>query len=269
MQLIRYEHQGKRVTLYPLVCWHLGEKQADERFIKEHVQRIAADPNGKWVYLGDGGACVTKVSVGDLYEQTMNPDEQLDMFVELAEPIRGKGLFGLSGNHDRRISKLSGLDWTHQLCARLGIPYLGISAFALIVLHPGKSNAATSFETFWHHGVDSSSLLGGKIRSAQKLEQLVRADAIFSAHSHVCMDLPPEYVAYIEQHRSPTVGYRELRQFICGCAYNSLVPGYAEEKGYRPILPAHLGVTLEVSNNHEKRAHNQRRISCEIWRGAP
>ena len=110
-------------------------KQADEAFIEEHIARIADDPDGRYVYLGDGGECVTKASKGELYEQQLSPDEQLDRVVELLEPIRGKGLFGVSGNHDRRISKLSGLDWTKALCVQLGIPYMGISCFSNISVY--------------------------------------------------------------------------------------------------------------------------------------
>lgn len=268
MKFIRHEVHGKSLTVYPFVCWHLGAKQSDRAFIDQMVERVAADDNARWVYLGDGGECVTKISKGELYEQVLSPDEQLDEFVSIVEPIKEKGLFGVSGNHDRRISKLSGLDWTHQLCARLGIPYLGISTFCRFVFRASKQSATKiGFDTFWHHGIDGSSLLGGKIRSAQKLEQLVWADAIFSAHSHVCMEVPPEYVAYV-QWSGADVSYREIRQFICGCAYDSRVPGYAEEKGYRPILPAHISVTFAIDNNKIKPANEQKSITYQIWRAS-
>ena len=266
MEYFRYEHDGKKLTLYPLVCMHIGAKQADETFIKEHVNRIADDPDARYVYLGDGGECVTKVSKGELYEQQLSPDEQLDRVVELLEPIRGKGLFGVSGNHDRRISKLSGLDWTKALCARLGIPYVGISCFSKIsVVRGGDDKHVMPFDIFWHHGTDSSVILQGKIRSAKKLDQLVWADAIFSAHSHICADLPPEYTAYLE--RTVGIGYKERRSFVCGCAYDSRVPGYAEERAYPPILPAYLGVTLSESRSRAGGPTIRSRImDCQIWR---
>ncbi len=246
---------------------HLGAKQADVGFIKEHVARIAADPDGRYVYLGDGGECTTKVSKGELYEQKLSPDEQVDAVVELLEPIRGKGLFGVSGNHDRRISKLSGLDWTKALCTRLEIPYMGIACFMKLSMKSSAgSTGSLSYDLFWHHGTDSSSLLGGKIRAAKKLEQLVTADAIFSAHSHICLEVPPTYMACLPS-REKKIAYRAVECFVCGCAYDSRVTGYAEEKGYSPILPAYLGVTFH--NSHPKTGKSAleiRRTSCEIWR---
>ena len=271
MQYFRYETRKKKVTLYPLVCMHIGAKQADEDFIREHVKRIADDPDGLWVYLGDGGECVTKASKGELYEQRLSPDEQIDHLVELLEPIRGRGLFGVSGNHDRRIAKLSGLDWTHALCARLGIPYMGVSVFMRLALHPkGASSHTAAFDLFWHHGTDSSSLLAGKVRAAKKLEDLVEADAIFSAHSHICMDAPPTYRAFLDQ-KAQGVRYREMRTFVCGCAYDSRIPGYAEEKGYSPILPSYLGVTFGVLRDRKQTKSEvydlmRPHVECQIWR---
>jgi hypothetical protein len=179
--------------------------------------------------------------------------------VGLLEPIRGKGLFGVSGNHDRRISKLSGLDWTKALCTQLEIPYMGIACFMRLLMRNGPTRTQ-SFDLFWHHGTDSSSLLGGKIRAAKKLEQLVSADAIFSAHSHICTEVPPTYMAHLPP-KDREIAYRELHTYICGCAYDSRVPGYAEEKGYSPILPAYLGVTILGGQGNSAKVMN-----CQVWR---
>lgn len=262
MKFLKYEHDGKKLTLYPLVCMHLGARQADIPFIKEHVSRIADDPDGRWVYLGDGGECVTISSKGSIYHQTMSPDEQIDAIEELLEPIRGRGLLGVSGNHDRRITKLSGLDWTHALCTRLGIPYMGLSCFMKIKVGTGKNSLF--YDTFWHHGTDSGSVVGTKVNKALKLNDLVWADAVFSAHSHICLDNPPQYIAYLPV-AGDTIEYKEIRSFICGCAYDSRT-GYAEEKGYSPILPAYLGVTFNSYTNHRQRTNQQKQMTCDIWR---
>ena len=267
MQFFKHTAEGKTISLYPIVCMHVGANQCDEDFIKEHVKRIAADPNGRYIYLGDGGECVTKASKGEIYCQRLSPDEQIDRVVALLDPIRGRGLFGVSGNHDRRIAKLSGLDWTNALCTKLGIPYLGISAFMHLIL-PVNNNITLAWDLFWHHGADSSAILGTKVNKAKKLEELVEADVVFSAHSHIALEVPPTYKAFIEKRSG--IKYREIRNFICGCAYDSRVPGYAEEKAYSPILPAYLGVTFSAKN---KGSGNERtrvkHVECEIWRATP
>ncbi len=93
------------VRLYPLSCLHVGAEQSDVKFIKEHIQRIADDPIGRWVYMGDGGECVTKFSKGDAWTQVYPPQTQMDVLVDLLAPVAGKGLFGIRGNHGNRVFK--------------------------------------------------------------------------------------------------------------------------------------------------------------------
>src|SRR5213083_2468773 len=98
-----------KINLYPLVCLHVGSPQADMKFIREHLKRITEDPHARWVYMGDGGECVTKLSKGDVYGQILSPYQQMEMLDDLLRPIAAKGLFGIRGNHGNRIYKESGL----------------------------------------------------------------------------------------------------------------------------------------------------------------
>ena len=50
------------INLYPLPCLHIGAEQSDVIFIRQHIRRIKEDPNALWVYMGDGGECVTKTA---------------------------------------------------------------------------------------------------------------------------------------------------------------------------------------------------------------
>lgn len=258
MKYFKYSTDKNSLTLYPIVCWHIGARQSDEQFITDTIDRIKNDPNAVWLYLGDGGECVTKYSKGDVFAQTMPPRDQLQKLVDLLLPIREKGLFLVKGNHDARTFKESGLDFTHALSLGLQLPYLGTSAFWNLKVN------RTSYDIFTHHGLDSGVNIGGKVNAAKKFEQFVHADAIFSAHSHICCELPPAHVAYLAngtgagvrsgrrsgnvaglldgQHQSP-IKWRTTREYICGCAYDSRT-GYAEDKGYPPIIPAHLSVTF-------------------------
>lgn len=266
MRAFRYEHIGQKVTLYPIVCMHVGAPQSDEGFLREHVQRVLDDPDGRWVYLGDGGECAIKESKGDVYKQRFSPGDQLTRAAELLEPIRGKGLFGITGNHDRRIYKATGLDWAEQLCVRLGIPYLGAAALARISIRAADGRRdVLEYDTFWHHGKDSSSQTPGKIGAAQALVALADADAFFSAHSHACVDLPPEYIVHMPP-RATEIRYRKVYNFICGCAYDSRVPGYAEDKAYKPIIPAYLGATFYGDITHDGTANDRKNITAQIWR---
>lgn len=260
MRYFRYQTDQPQVNLYPIVCWHIGAPQASLPFIKTHIKRIAEDPYARWVYMGDGGECVTKSSKGSIYEQTMNPQDQYNMLVELLDPIREKGLFGITGNHDRRIFKDSGMRFAETLMRELKIPYLGNCVFWK--LHVRRS----TYDIFMHHGIDSSSVIGGKVNKAKSFDQWVFADAIFTAHSHICLEIPPKLTAYLLPSGAEPdhmIQWQPTYEYVCGCAYDSRVPGYAEEKGYQPITPAHLMVEF---GGQYKRGVAQHSQTCHIWR---
>lgn len=243
------------INIYPLVCMHFGAAQCDMKFIKEHVRRIKDDPAGYWVYLGDAGECVTKTSKGDVYAQLLSPQGQQELAVKVLEPIRGRGLFGIRGNHGQRVYRETGLSFDKNLCHRLGIPFLGVSAFVNMVVN------RSSYDMFFHHGADCGTPVSAKIRKAESFSQFVNADALFTAHSHLAADVQP--AALFELDNSAQKVTTKLRhQYICGAGYDSR-SGYAEEKGYNPMLPAYIKVSFD-GRIVEGRA--QKSQKCEIFR---
>jgi hypothetical protein len=225
------------VRLYPLVCMHLGSPQCDYKFLTEHVKRIARDSNARWIYLGDGGECVTTLSKGDLYGQLLSPQLQQEALLDILAPIKEKGLFGVRGNHGHRIYKETGLSFDHTLCQRLGIPYMGVGTFANLVVN------RSSYDLYCHHGTDSGISLRAKISAAESFGRFINADAIFTAHSHVAMQLQPTILQACDNvGKKPSTVVRQ--QYICGCAYDSRT-GYAEDKGYPPIIPAYISVAFD------------------------
>ena len=227
------------IRIYPLVCMHVGAQQCDMRFIKAQLERIKEDPNARWVYMGDGGECVTRLSKGDVYSQILNPQQQHDVLVELLQPLKDKGLFGIRGNHGHRIFKETGLDFDKNLCHRIGIPYLGVHAFCNLTVN------RSSYDLFFHHGLDSGVSMQTKVNKAEQLANYVNADAILTAHSHVALDLPPA-VLYEADNNARKVRTRMRHQYICGSAYDSR-SGYAADKGYKPLLPSWLIISFDGS----------------------
>lgn len=244
MEYIRFEVNTKKlglkescIRIYPIVCLHVGAAQCDMQFIREHIQRIKKDPNGYCVYMGDGGECVTKLSKGDLYAQLLNPQQQHDVLVEELQPIKDKMLFGIRGNHGHRIYKETGLSFDKNLCHRLGIPYLGVSAFCNLVVN------RSSYDLFLHHGSDSGTSIQSKVSKAEGFQRFIDADALLTAHSHVCMELNPASILSCD-NTNDRVRTKVRHQYICGCGYDSR-SGYAEEKAYPPILPAYMSIQFD------------------------
>ena len=259
---IRLEFNTKKLELkksviriYPLPCLHVGAPQSDAKFIQDHIARIAADPNARWVYMGDGGECVITASKGDIYSQILNPQQQVDLLVHLLKPIKNKGLFGIRGNHGNRIYKQTGLSFDKTVCLQLGIPYMGVNCFANIIVN------RSSYDAYFHHGVDSGVSITSKINKAEAFTKFIDVDAFFTAHSHVCIDIPPSHILTCDNHVKQ-VKIKLRHQYICGCGYDSRT-GYASEKGYPPLLPAFLSVEFSGSINTGK---IQRQQSSQIFR---
>lgn len=209
------------------------------------ISRVKEDPHGKWIYLGDAGECVTKQSKGDIFTQTLSPVQQQNELVRLLEPVSEKGLFGVRGNHGNRIYRETGLDFDETLCAKLGVPYLGTAAFWHLKVKD------VYFSVYTHHGVDSGVAIGTKVNKAKAFDNMIDSDAIMTAHSHICVDLPPRYMAHLGEPRTVVgepIKWTETREYICGSAYDSRT-GYAEDKGYPPLLPSHMVIEFSTSKN--------------------
>ena len=239
---------------------HLGAPQSDGDFIDAQIERAMDDPNGYVVYMGDGGECVTKMSKGDIFTQTLNPTEQLKLAVSIMRPLAkaNKLLFAIDGNHGKRTFKETGLSWDESLALALGIPYFGTAVFWHLKVN------RTVYSIYTHHGLDSGVNVGTKINKAKALENIVIADAILSAHSHIAVEVPPCTRAYLdsEHQASNPIRYITTHEYIVGCAYDSR-EGYAEDKGYPPILPAYMMIEFDgkiVQGNLKK---GQRSM---VWR---
>jgi hypothetical protein len=249
MKYFRYETGRKKVNLYPFVCWHLGAAQSDTGFIDEMIERVGSDPDGKWVYMGDGGECVTRMSKGDVWAQEYPPGEQIKMLVKKLLPIKDKGLFFINGNHGHRLYKDVGLEFDEMAALGVGLPYLGVSAFWNL-----KVNKST-YSIFSHHGKDSGVSLSSKVNAAQAASAIVNADAVLTAHSHIAQALPPVYRAQLATGHNEVepIQWRAMHQYVCGCGYDSRT-GYAEEKLYPPILPAHLKIEFKGERDYKRGA---------------
>jgi len=234
MSYIEVVSKEKSVNLYPLSCFHVGARQSDATFIREHLKRIEKDPLARWVYLGDGGECVTKLSKGEIYKQVYPPQTQLEILLRLLTPIKEKGIFLIRGNHGGRIFKETGLSFDKNLALALGLPYLGVDAFLFLLVNRVK------YDLFFHHGIDSGVSLQTKTNKAEQFSRFTWADAIFTAHSHVGMELPPAAIEYAD-HQAENRKTMLRSQYICGSGYDSRT-GYAHDKGYPPLLPQFIMV---------------------------
>lgn len=243
MKYFRLEHRSDQISIYPLVCWHIGARQSSIKFIESMIDRVNDDPEAVAIYMGDGGECVTKTSKGNIYEQLMSPGAQLKECARLLKKIEPKKLkFGIRGNHGNRIDKDSGLGWDDMLCSMVGIPYLGVSAIGDVFLN------GRAFSLYTHHGSAGAVTASGKMAAGHKAEQIVLADIALTAHTHAYGECWPKKIVGYTDSRAQRVRHLEMRSFVCGSAYDSR-DGYAEEKQYPILTPGHIAVDVAATQD--------------------
>lgn len=111
-----------RLHIYAIGDAHVGSAQFDEKSTRKKIDIIKDDPLGVVCICGDLGDYGLKNSKTNVYEATMQPKEQQRYIYELFEPIKDKIVSAVSGNHEERITRETGLCPLYDLCVLWGCP---------------------------------------------------------------------------------------------------------------------------------------------------
>ena len=236
--------------LIPMTDLHFGSltHRADlAEQAKEYILK-----NDAWVFdLGDTIELATRNSIGaGVYEQTMNPDQQIDYAIEWYKPIAERGLLLgiLDSNHHARSMRESGINATKQIARGLGVPYLGYSAF--LWLRVGSQ----TYSIWGHHGVSGSTTPHGKMAAVRKLGADVDCDVCVSGHTHVI-----HHHEELRRRVNPTTkGYEKYKKhYVIGGSYVDYEQGYPQQANYTPEV---LGTPSLILHGDKKRVEFKRNI---------
>lgn len=243
MDFFTKKFKGRSFTLFPLGDWHFGSRQCHEEFIKKVIGLIKDDPLAHWVGMGDLMENAIVGSKSDVYTQTVPPKEQMNHICELLEPIKGKGLFMIYGNHENRTMRMVGIQPEQYIGLQLGIPVKGFSCLAEFLLPECKT--PYGFTCYFHHTAGGSYATSGKVNKIESMRRIVpTVDAVFTAHHHMTARIPQTWYEAGRGRALKKTGY----DYGCGSAL-TWSGSYAEEKGSRPATVEHIKVTFAGSNN--------------------
>jgi hypothetical protein len=158
---------------------HLGYPTCDKK--KAQAMLDWALANKCYVIgMGDYMECGITGSVGDVYQQTLNPQKQMDEVTEMFRPLAEAGLLiGLhTGNHEARIYKGTSIDPVSIMCKILGVPYLGYSCWTLI------SVGSQHYSMYSTHGAGGSRFKHTKLKAVMDLVAWIQADIVAMGHVH-------------------------------------------------------------------------------------
>lgn len=162
-----------------VVCdYHIGSKNCDIGAIKRWVAEIKTEG---WLVLvlGDVMDMSLKTSVGDVYDQTLSPAEQLDEATALLDPIKDQIIGTIGGNHSQRVVRSVGMDPDAMLASNLGVPYEPFITQGRIQV--GDAH----WKVVAHHGAGGGMMIGSKLNMAAKLSKIYpMADLLLVGHGH-------------------------------------------------------------------------------------
>lgn len=216
------------------------------------VRWIKDTPEAYTFLMGDLFDAVTKLSLGNVYEQEYNLKTAKEFLSEELKPIKDKILGAIDGNHEQRIIKSVGDSPVSDLCYRLEIEYFP-NLCAYLYFSVGESRVGEKdkrrpiiYTAFMHHLTGGGSTIGGKFNRVKKLQLMVMADIYCGAHVHLKGAIKEKYII-------PDIINKKLRQIQQVYALTGSFMGYASysiEGEYEK--PATGAVRIRLNGEPEK-----------------
>lgn len=234
----------KEIVLLPLADLHIGEHACDMKLVKEQIHKIAENENYYTILNGDIIDNSIRTSIGDVYSQTMTPQEQLDLAVKLFTPIKDKILAITNGNHEERSYKDCGIDLMSCLAKSLGLQDRYGNEAAYIFLNftftetkKSKRIVTTIYAT---HGRGGGRKEGAKAIRLADMASIVDADIYIHSHTHLPMSMKQTYFKTNTACKSIVVAERLFVNTAATLDYAK----YAEKNEYKPTSKSNPYITI-------------------------
>jgi len=181
--------------------------------------------------MGDMLEAATRYSVGSGVYQQLSPQEQIEHMLEFLRPLAEAGLIVgyITGNHEDRITKETGIDVSKNLCRELKIPYLGAAGWTIFYVGP------QAYTLYAIHGSSGSRFDYTKLKAVMDLSHYFQADIIASGHMHTILDNAVE--RQVVSRTRKIVEVKKCHVIVTG-HYLKYDKSYAQAKG---MPPAKLG----------------------------
>ena len=212
---------------------HIGDPHADIEYLKKRIEYVKTHSNAYAILNGDLMDNATKTSVSDSYSQDYNPQEQMDMLVEMFKPIKNKILCITQGNHEARTYKKEGIDIMKNVAGRLGLDNRYSPESVLLFLRFGNNTKRSRKQlyTFYvTHGSGGGRKEGAKAIRLADLACIVDADVYVHAHTHLPMIFKEDYYRVSESNSSSSI----VTKLFVNSSGNLKFGGYGEVMGCKP-----------------------------------
>ena len=187
-------HSLREIEIHTLADLHIGDKFADKEGIKERIQYIKDTPSAYCILNGDLMNNATKTSVSDSYAEELTPMEQVEMCVEMFEPIKDKIICMTSGNHEKRTYNKEGIDISKLVAMQLKIADRYSPTACIVFLRFGMANkkhgrdgCQMCYTIYCNHGSGGGRKEGAKAIRLADMASVIDADIYIHSHTHLPM----------------------------------------------------------------------------------
>ena len=230
------------VQLIILSDLHYGNPYCSDKHFLRTVDFIKKSRNCYCLLNGDFCESSIRTSKGEIYKQVGSPDDQKKQAVKWLLPIKGKILGMTTGNHERRIYDVAGVDISDYIAERLEIPYRPEGMLFKLSFGSGNEGHADRPYVFWiyiTHGYGGAKTRGAKAVKVERLAYWMLADVFAMSHDHEVNVAPA--VRFTADAR----GYEAEHGFVSGVVRDHRIMlvktnayikfgGYAEFGGFSP-----------------------------------
>lgn len=224
-------------------CCHIGANTADLKMAKKYVD-FARKTNAHVFLLGDNFECALPHKQSMMFEQNLNPQDQLEYGIELLAPIAKQVVGACSSNHSARAYKVAGIDMDRVMADKLGYldKYNVHRGFTSIVAGKQRYKVAYSHGT----GFGSNSFGNGMTL----LKAFPGAEIVLNSHTHEMATVKKGFFDFVGEKRV----FKDITLVNTGSLLDC--PKYADEAGYSPqpkgFAIVHLGtdersISVDVS----------------------
>lgn len=239
----RFRPASGVVRLMPIFDVHVGMKTADEEMLERHVNYIYRTPDTYSFIGGDLMESATRDSVGlGIFDERYHLPQQKARIRDILSPLvtREKILGAITGNHELRVARFNSEDPLADICAVLGIPFLGYQAFMKITVND------ITYKIIWWHGASGATTKGGKLNALLKMRKFGDADLYVMGHVHD--RLYTEEIDHEMDDETDEIVARKRLYLIAG-SFLRYFGGYSEMQG---LAPAPLGAPMILLNGQYK-----------------
>lgn len=222
---------------------HLGDKHCQLQAIKNRINYIKNTQNAYCLLNGDILDMATKSSIGDTYEESLTPMEQIKTAISLFSPIDDKIIGITSGNHCGRAYKMEGIDLMYFLASELKLrdkydPIANLVFIRFGRVSSGKKESNGSgkirkmcYTIYQTHGSSSGRTIGAKANGLQRMGDVVKADVCVISHTHSPLCFKE---SYYEVDKKNSAVLKKDMVYVNSGSELEYAGSYAEKMSLRP-----------------------------------